>query len=88
MCLESRDKDIEVSSLREQVATFTSLLSEQRGEQGQVTQLMEEREAVMASARQLQQERDQQAMLTEQKSQECSALRSEVGLFYFEALVF
>ncbi|BFZ07781.1 hypothetical protein BsWGS_10821 [Bradybaena similaris] len=79
MCLESRDKDIEVSSLREQVVTFTSLLSEQRGEQGQVTQLMEEREAVMASARQLQQERDQQAMLTEQKSQECSALRSEIA---------
>ncbi|CAG5128391.1 unnamed protein product, partial [Candidula unifasciata] len=79
MCLESRDKDIEVASLREQVTTLTSLLSEQQGDQGQVTQLMEEHEAVMASARQLQQERDQQILLTEHKSQECSSLKNEIA---------
>ena len=76
-----RQKDMEVSALREQVASLNRLLQEQQGEQGQAAQqLIQEKESILTSARQIQQERDQYHMAAQQRQQDCNSLRQEVSL--------
>ncbi|KAK3801018.1 hypothetical protein RRG08_001262 [Elysia crispata] len=79
---ESRDKDLELSTLREHVAKLSALL-EQGGQasseqNSQLAQLMRENESLATQAMQLQQERGHLVAVAEHRTRECQQFQAEI----------
>ncbi|XP_067680308.1 thyroid receptor-interacting protein 11-like isoform X2 [Haliotis asinina] len=79
LTLSLREKEFELTSLREKTATLTTLLQQQQGEKGQVDHLVQENASLHQQTVQYQQERDQAIMALQQKHSDVEELNKEIA---------
>ncbi|XP_046578475.1 thyroid receptor-interacting protein 11-like [Haliotis rubra] len=78
LTLSLREKEFELTSLREKTGTLTTLLQQQQGEKGQVDHLVQENASLHQQTVQYQQERDQAIMAFQQKHSDVEELNKEI----------
>lgn len=76
--LSVREKEFEVTMLKEKCATLTAMLQERDGQEGQLDRLLRDNEAVNQQAQVFQQEKDQLMVVLRQRQGEAGQLRDQV----------